>query len=163
MTLLEISQQLHQELGNPTDIAVGSIKYFLRQNLGTLNNFIGSSFSINLSNGEVNQDISENEASILKKIYLVHFYESKQRNSLGSAAFDPVIEVDENGAKVRIINKNELSKTYSQAKKDEIEFLKHLVSAYKLNQSSPLQVAGADTVEGIFSPSFKNVRDRENV
>lgn len=65
---------------------------------------------------------------------------------MGAASTDSVVEVSSDGARVRKINKNELSKTYLSAKRSEQEELDKLVTAYKITASKPIQVAGDDTV-----------------
>jgi len=59
--------------------------------------------------------------------------------------------VASDGSRVRKINKNELSKTYLALKKEEYMELMDLINAYKLRKSSPVQVAGDDTVRGEYA------------
>jgi hypothetical protein len=60
---------------------------------------------------------------------------------------DTVIEVSDQGSSVRKINKNEVSKTLNSTRNAEYENLIGLISAYKICQSTPIQVAGDDTIE----------------
>jgi hypothetical protein len=85
-------------------------------------------------------------------MYNVHYYDQQLRSTLGAASNDPVIEVVSDGSKVRKINKNELSKTYTTLKKQEYGEMIDMVNAYKLRLSAPVQVAGDDTVVGAHTP-----------
>lgn len=79
---------------------------------------------------------------------MVHYYERQLRSTLGAASNDPVVEVVSDGSKVRKINKNELSKTYTSLKKQEYDELIHMINSYKNRVSSPVQVAGNDNIAG---------------
>ena len=98
--------------------------------------------------------IQPEEASILKKMYIVHYYDQQIRSTVGAASTDPIIEVASDGSRVRKINKNELSKTYISLKKEEYSELIDLINAYKLRKSTPVQVAGDDTVRGQYSINY---------
>ena len=98
--------------------------------------------------------IQPEEASILKKMYIVHYYDQQIRSTVGAASSDPVVEVASDGSRVRKINKNELSKTYLSLKKEEYAELTDLINAYKLRKASPVQVAGDDTVVGQYSINY---------
>mgnify|MGYP003649119438 FL=1 len=98
--------------------------------------------------------IQAEESSVLKKMYIVHYYDQQIRATVGAASSDPVVEVASDGSRVRKINKNELSKTYISLKKEEYSELTDLINAYKLRKSSPVQVAGDDTEVGRYSISY---------
>jgi hypothetical protein len=84
-------------------------------------------------------------------MYFVHYYDKQIRSTIGAASTDPVVEVASDGSRVRKINKNELSKTYLALKKEEYMELTDLINAYKLRKTSPVQVAGDDTVRGEYA------------
>ena len=98
--------------------------------------------------------IQAEESSVLKKMYIVHYYDQQIRATVGAASSDPVVEVASDGSRVRKINKNELSKTYLSLKREEYGELIDLINAYKLRKSSPVQVAGDDTVVGQYSINY---------
>ena len=78
---------------------------------------------------------------------IIHYYDLKIRSTLGAASNDSVIEVASDGARVRKINKNELSKSWMSARKAERDELDKLINAYRITASAPIQVAGDDTVK----------------
>lgn len=154
MKLLELSSRIHQSLGNPDDIAVGVILYNLRYNIGALNNLIHSSYTINTSTGDIDQEMSEEDAAILMYHYFVLYYDKKLNDALIAASVDSVIEVSENGATIRRVNKNETSRLWLERKRDAEKRLMDLINSYKFNNATPLQVAGKDTVEGFYDSDF---------
>ena len=190
MKIVDIADELFRELGEPSSISVPAISFWIRSNVGELNNRINTTFKISTYGSEayefsgsfidpayepqafneatgalglsVSGDngiasapaivaIQPEEVAILKKMYVVHYYDKQIRSTVGAASTDPIVEVASDGSRVRKINKNELSKTYLALKKEEYMELMDLINAYKLRKSSPVQVAGDDTVRGEYA------------
>ena len=193
MKIVDIADEIYRELSEPSTISIPSIAFWIRSNVGELNNRINTTFKIrdtnpdiyefsgsfvNASNepqafneaaGALGLSVSGNngtssdpaivaiqpeEASILKKMYVVHYYDQQIRSTVGAASTDPIVEVASDGSRVRKINKNELSKTYISLKKEEYSELTDLINAYKLRKASPVQVAGDDTQVGQYSLNY---------
>ena len=193
MKIVDIADEIFRELGNPSTISIPAISFWIRSNVGELNNRINTTFKIRDTNPDIYElsgsfvspayepqafneatgalglsasadngtastpaivAIQPEEASILKKMYIVHYYDQQIRSTVGAASTDPIIEVASDGSRVRKINKNELSKTYIALKKEEYSELIDLINAYKLRKSSPVQVAGDDTVRGQYSIGY---------
>ena len=193
MKIVDIADEIFRELGEPSTISIPAISFWIRSNVGELNNRINTTFKIvdygseayefsgsfvspayepqafNEATGALGLSVSGNngtastpaivsiqpeEASILKKMYIVHYYDQQIRSTVGAASTDPVVEVASDGSRVRKINKNELSKTYISLKKEEYAELTDLINAYKLRKASPVQVAGDDTVVGQYSIDY---------
>ena len=193
MKIVDIADEIFRELGNPLTISIPAISFWIRSNVGELNNRINTTFKIRDTNPDIYElsgsfvspayepqafneatgalglsvsadngtasapaivAIQPEEASILKKMYIVHYYDQQIRSTVGAASTDPIIEVASDGSRVRKINKNELSKTYIALKKEEYSELIDLINAYKLRKSSPVQVAGDDTVRGQYSIGY---------
>tara|TARA_Y100000004_G_scaffold157365_1_gene183037 strand:- start:230 stop:856 length:627 start_codon:yes stop_codon:yes gene_type:complete len=190
MKIVDIADEIYRELGEPSSISIPAISFWIRSNVGELNNRINTTFKItevgpmayeysgsfvepsyepqafNEADGALGLSVSGDngtatepaivaiqpeEASILKKMYIVHYYDQQIRSTVGAASTDPVVEVASDGSRVRKINKNELSKTYLALKREEYQQLSDLIAAYKLRKASPVQVAGDDTIRGQFS------------
>ena len=151
--IVDVADEVYREMGEPSDISIASIAYWLRTNIGKLNVLLNKPYLINettleiYSSDETNDPFGINEKTIFKKIYTVHYYERLFRNALGAASTDSTIEIDQNGFRAKRVNKNELAKTYSDLKKQSDEALKMLLDKYELNEVTPLQVAGDDTIE----------------
>lgn len=152
MKAIDLAIELYRELDEPTDINPTLISLWLRENIGLLNNRIAGQFIISPTDSEISPALGEDEKAIFKHLYLIHYYDRKLRATLLAANTDSVIEVTEGGATVRMLNKNELSKTFLALKKEESRNLDMLVHAYMRNRSNPIQVTGTDTIEGIYNP-----------
>ena len=148
--IVDISDEIYRELGEPNDITLSSIAFWLRTNIGDLNIMINKKFYIDETTLEITSEDTDPfgniEKSIFKMIYTIHYYERLFRNALGSASLDTVLSVTDDGSTVVKINKNELAKTYAQLRNQISDELQELTKNYNLNEVKPLQVAGDDTI-----------------
>ena len=150
--IVDVADEVYRELGEPADISIASVAYWLRTNIGKLNVLLNKPYLINettleiYSSDETKDPFGINEKTIFKKIYTVYYYERLVRNALGAASTDSVLSVTDDGSTVVKVNKNELAKTYSDLKKQVDAELKNLLDKYELNEVKPLQVAGDDTI-----------------
>lgn len=151
MKIVDIAQEIYSELGNPSDMSIPPIASWLRANIGLLNTRINKSFTISDADFELTPAIGLNEEAIFKLMYYVHYFNFRFLASMGAASTDSVLEVSDGGGTVRKINKNELSKTWLQGKKDATEALDKMIRDYLRNDVKPLQVAGDDTVAGSYT------------
>lgn len=157
MKVVDISDELFRELGEPSSLSMPAITYWLRGNIGSLGNYLNEDFYLNSTSLEIEKtvddvatEIQDDEKDILKKMYHIHYYDILLRSTLNAASTDSVVEIQSDDTRVRRINKNELSKTYVSLKRLEQEELHKLIAAYKSKKAEPRQVAGDDTVEGKF-------------
>ena len=196
MKIVDIADEIYRELGEPSSLSIPAISFWIRSNVGELNNRINASFKIveygseayefsgsfispenepqafNEASGALGLSVGSNqgktadpvivsiqpeEAAILKKMYVVHYYDKQIRSTVGAASTDPVVEVASDGSRVRKINKNELSKTYLALKKEEYSELTDLINSYKLRKSTPVQVAGDDTIRGEYATNNNEI------
>ena len=156
MKVVDIADELYRELSYPTDVSIPVIGFWLRTNLGTLNNLVDATYILNNVNLEITPDMALEEKAIFKKMYIIHYFDIQVRSVLGAAAVDSVIEVSADGATVRKINRNELSKTYLSLRKEHVIELETLITSYKRNKFNPIQVVGDDTVIGFFQNDSQN-------
>ena len=157
MKVVDISDEIYRELGNPTTLSIPVISYWVRTNIGALNNAINTSYSINSDSFEIEQTVCDvvtsigiDESSILKKLYMVHFYNQKIRTNITAVETDTVLEVTSDGMSVRKQRKSEIGKHLSNVRKKESEELDRMINLYKTNKAIPRQVAGDDTTEGVY-------------
>jgi hypothetical protein len=152
--IVDLASELYDELGEPVDISIPSIAYWLRSNIGDLNIMINKKFYIDETTLEITSedtDLFGNvEKSIFKMIYSIHYYERLFRNALYAATQDSVISISDEGSSVTKINKNELAKNYAALRKQINDELNVLTKNYNLNEAKPLQVAGDDTIAGVY-------------
>ena len=166
MKIVDIADEIYRELGEPTDNSIPPIAFWIRTNLGALNNYLNTAFKIQKPSLEVEQTvvdpdtgdasevlINEKAASVLKKMYFVHNYEKLLRTNITAASADTIIEVADQGSRVRKINKNEVTRVYAQLKSTEQKELREAINDYKIHGASPKQVVGDDTVAGVYSTS----------
>jgi len=166
--IVDISDEIYRELGEPSDLSHASIAFWLRTNIGDLNILINKKYYIIESTLEIGiledsgDTFTDIEKSIFKMLYSIHYYERLFRNALGAASTDSTIEIDQNGFRAKRVNKNELAKTYSDLRKQIVSELDILTRNYNLNESQPLQVAGDDTIEAP-SRSYSYSRNIESL
>jgi len=149
--IVDIADEIYREMGEPSDSSIASIAFWLRTNISRLNILINKPYTINEETLEISDTETDpfgiNEKGIFKLIYTSYYYERLFRNALGAASTDSVIEIDQNGFRAKKVNKNELAKTYSDLKKQTDEQLKMMLDNYNINEVTPIQVAGDDTIE----------------
>ena len=160
MKIVDVSNEIYMELGEISTLTIPAIAFWLRTNVGNLNARLNTTYEIDAAFA-VTPDLGLSEKDIFKKLYMIHHYDMKLRESLGAASTDTWVEIASDGTSVRRVNKVQQSQTYQAAKKIELVELDKLVHAYKVTASSPLQVAGDDTVEGYYSPNHIHIRERE--
>lgn len=148
MTITDISLDLWRELGEPTDISVAFIIGYFRSNIGVLNNLLTKIFVINATTLEIDPELTDDELVIFKKVFEIYYFIKVIRTNLGASAFTAILEVQNDGAVTRLVNRNEVAKTYITLKKDAMQELKDLLNAYHINSTTPSAVIGDD----IFSP-----------
>lgn len=154
MKVIDIATEIYEDLGQPSDTSIVTITYWLRGHVGALSNLIYKDYTVDATSLEIidgdSEEIGINEASILKKMYEIYRWDVLIRAKLTSLDSDDLLEVTDEGSSVRKVSKNEVIKSLKDLKaKDNVEF-DRLLTAYRGNSSSPLQVAGDDTVQGTY-------------
>lgn len=158
-SVTNVADELHREIGEPTDYGQGIISLWLRANIGQLNNLIHSSYIIDNSAGQdISPELGDGEKAILKELFFIYYYGKQINSNLGAAAYDAVIEVQSDGARVRKVNKNEVAKSYLQLREQHKKSLKDLLNGYRYGSATPIQVAGDDDL----SPDPYSYEDGES-
>ena len=145
MKTIEISTELYTEINEPSDLSPAFITLWLTENIGRLNVLLNSSYTIDTATSEITPELGENEKVIFKQLFIVYYVGKKLNSVLSTANTDSVIHLEENGAVITRLNKNELAKTYIMLQKEEQQKLKELIFAYRSNNAEPLAVHGKDT------------------
>ena len=158
MKIVDIADEIFRELDQPTDVSIPQIAFWIRVNVGSLNNLIHTEYVIDTSTLEISPDPGIQEKSILKRLYNVHYYNLKLRSTLGAVSLDTIVEVGSDGSYVKKANKNETSKIYVSIKKQEQDELNREIASYKTGKADPDQVAGDDTVGEAYCKSEDDVR-----
>ena len=164
MKVVDIATEIFSELGEPSDISIPSVAYWVRNNVGVLNNYIYETYYVDsnqdkdyeikkLDESEEIQEIDILAAAILKRMYSVYRYDVLIRKKFTDIDNDSILSVTDEGSSVTRINRNEVVKALTQIKKEENETLKDLIYAYNSKKSEPRQVAGDDTIVGYYPSS----------
>jgi hypothetical protein len=152
MKVVDISDDIHRELGTPTGISIASIAHWVRGNVGTLNNYLNTTYSEDSTTLELNDsdsvEIGIEETSILKKMYHVYYYDSQLRTNINTLQTDTIVFVSDQGSSVKKVDRLDVAKHLGQIKKEEQQNLTQLIHAYKMSKTNPIQVVGDDTEEG---------------
>ena len=165
MTVATIADEIYKELGEPTAYTTTAIQFWLRSNVGQMNNLLMSSYSVNSSSNEIEDDstpanqISIHEAAVMKKMYKIHYYDLEIKKNVLAISADSIIEVKDQGSSVRKVNKNQVTLALTNIRKQEADELTDLVTAYRSRSCEPRQVAGDDTVEGEYHRNDTTTRN----
>lgn len=157
-SLINVGDEIFRELDEPSDLSSAIVAAWLKFNVGKLNNQIDGSYTVTDETMEISPPLGINEKDIFKMLYNCYYYEKKFRATIGALSTDSVIEVESDGAKVKKVNKNEISKTYLQAKKQCKEVLDELTKNYKRGCFKPLQVCGDDVISTDYPDQVINIQ-----
>jgi hypothetical protein len=146
-TVTSIAQEIYEEMGEPDDFSIAAIAAWVRRNIGGLNNSLNASFSIDSTTLEITPNLTDTEKYIFKKMYSIYFFDVKIK-STGSLAINDYVSIKDDIGSVQKLNKNEVLKNFYNIRQQEYKELKDSVYKYNLNTTSPLQVAGDDTIPG---------------
>ena len=171
MKVVDISDEIFREVGEPSTYSIASISYWVRANIGRLNNYLNTFFTVDSTTYEITQEIDEkndgvlvakeitiDEASVLKRMFLIHYYDREIRSNITNAGTDTIVQVTDQGSTVRKINKNEVIKSLTNLKKQEYEEMRALISDYRRAEFRPRQVVGDDTIKGVHGGDNQFVR-----
>ena len=160
MKVVDIADDIFREVGRPSDTSIPVISYWIRANVGALNNYINREFEVDSTTLEIldknSHEILADEAVILKKMYMVHHYDVQVRKNIGTIEKESIISVYDGEQSVTKINRNQVLLTLTSLKRAEEYELQKLITAYKTDKSSPKQVVGDDTEAGEHGKSKYN-------
>jgi hypothetical protein len=146
-TVTSIAQEIYEEMGEPSDFSIAAIAAWVRRNIGGLGNMLNTEFTIDSSTFEISPNLTDIQKYIFKKMYSIYFFDLKIK-STGSLAINDYTSIKDDFGSVQKLNKNEVLKNFYQIRQQEYKELQDLVNKYELNEVSPLQVAGDDTIPG---------------
>ena len=151
MKVVDIADEIFRELGEPTSLSIPAISFWLRTNVGQLNNYIHTEYSESENDLEIKDaasppvEIGDNEKTILKKMYFIHYYDQRLRTHMTTMDTDTILSVRDGDSSVTKVNRNEIAKSIAAVKAQEYSELLKMIQAYVSNKAGPYQVAGDDT------------------
>ena len=123
-------------------LASGSIKAWLENNLGQLNNLIYQDFS-----GD-SASLDTEAQSIHKELYLYNYYTKQSRNALrgitAATNDNKILSLKDGESTVTFVNRNEVAKVYRGLASDSKAKVDDLVARYNIYQATPQQVGGIE-------------------
>lgn len=161
MNAEDVAEEIYSELGEPADISIASIEYWVISNIGKLNSVIFTNF-----NKPANQleeitgtflgkecTLEQEESAILKKIYMAYFYQKKITETISVSATDTLVELTSDDGKVKRTDRSQMLRSLNEFKKIFNDELNDLIRLYKVNKGLPNQVVGDDIYPETFSSS----------
>jgi hypothetical protein len=136
MTLIDLADDIFRELGQPTDLSIPQISYWLQNNIGQFNVMAAEATVYSVDAQDFVPELTIEQANIFKYMYLVRRYTTLMTNSLGAASYD-WSQLQEGDTTIRRVSKNEIAKNYNSIKLAYSRELDRLVFFYKQNRSVP--------------------------
>ncbi len=171
MKIVNIANEIHAEINYDSSTSIAAISYWLRGQLGRINNLLFEDFVIEETSGQYeivdgdNTEISQEAVSVLKSLYRVYDYGVSVRSTMNALTNDSLLEFTDNlqGSTVRRHNKGEQAKTFASLKAAEQENLNDLIGAYRMRNTEPSQTVGDDTWSGGYDQNGSyNLRNWNN-
>jgi len=163
MKVVDIANEIFNELGEPSSLSIPAITFWVRSNIGKLNNAINTEFSVNTDTLEIQRKIDKvetnigiDESCILKKMYSVYYYDTQIRANVKGLETDAVVEVSSDGMRVRKTSKTEIIRYLTSLKRLELDELNKMINYYRIHKAVPRQVAGDDTEAGFYNGGYSS-------
>lgn len=159
MKVENIAAELFLELGEPSSTSIPAISYYLRAQIGHINNLLFEDFYIEEVSGQFQIwdgdeiEISTEAVSVLKALYRVYDLGVQVRATMNAINSDSILEFTDNlqGSTIRKIDRNTQSRNWISLKTAEQENLNDLVGAYRMRNTEPSQTVGDDFAEGRYN------------
>jgi len=146
LTIKDIAYEIFSdEISSDSNFSEASICAWIRnQAIGKLNNSINTSFVLSEDTLEISPQLNENQKVILKGMFMIYYFGFLTRLNLGAAQTTITEISDTLGGKIRMVDRNSISKTYKDLQKDAEQTLKDMIAQYKINSIEPLDIQGKD-------------------
>ncbi len=144
-TVTSLAEEIFCELGEPATVSSFSIELWIRNNIGRTRTFLGKTYEL-VDTGDVNEfspSLDGGSKAFLKLDYTLYFYNLLLNSLLGAAGYEVQV-VESDGAMVRTVDKNQLSKTYSDVLKTLREERKDLINFYRNDNHAIKKVYSED-------------------
>lgn len=135
MFVADIADEIYRELGEPEELSIPAISFWLTSNIGQLNTLLNIAIKLN-DQEEFFPELSSEEKDIFKQLYFVNYFTKLVKSNLGASAYD-WSEMQEGDSRIRRVSRNEIAKTYQQARNSIQSELKDLIFYYKNNKVVP--------------------------
>lgn len=180
MKITDIANEIFLINGSPTTTSIPAIAFWVRHQIGRLSTLLYENFQFNPNTLEIchedwkqgtcyhcepwNMNCPPNSpptpvyeglgfpvVAIINQMYRVYDLEVQIRTQMNFINNQSdIISVEDQHTVIMKINRNSLSQTLNNIRKDEIKMLDELVMHYRLNKNRPADVSGDDTVPGFY-------------
>jgi len=152
-TVNDIAAEIISDLDGQADLSQSYLVAWLRNNIGALNNAIGSCFTLTDSL-EFIPCIDNNQKDILKWMFNCHYYNLQGRRFIGASGWETNswVSIEEGDSKIRRVSPNDIAKTYFNLAKDCKESLNSSILFYRTNGAMPQSLSSWN------SPVWKALR-----
>lgn len=143
----DVADEIYRELGEPEELNIPSIAFWLTSNIGQLNTLINPTVPIAVDSvtEQFVPELTENQKEIYKHKYLVYYYTRLINTNLGAAGYD-WSEVSDGDERIRRVSKNEIAKTYQQVRNALQTELNDLVFCHKQNRAIPYSLSSVNSL-----------------
>jgi len=154
MKIVDIANEIFIDAGSPANTSIPAIAFWIRGKVGTLNILLYEDLSIDETTQELvdtgGTPLDYQIIAIIKQMYRIYDYEVQIRTQMNAMAADTILKFEDQGTMITKVNRNMVSQTLRQVRKDEMDSLNRMITHYILgsHQAVPTQVAGDDTMPG---------------
>jgi hypothetical protein len=141
-----VAGELLNDLDNDSSLTVSYLSTWLQNNVGLLNNLIGTEIEID-ENSEFSPCLTDDQKVILKNLYICHYYAQQAKANLGASGW---IKVEEGDNRVTKTSPTENAKVFFNLAKECNANILQIVKSYKQGQSIPTSMSAHDTNQYLY-------------
>ncbi len=122
MKLVDVADEIFRELGEPDDITIPTVSFWLTSNVGSFSGLLNT--DIIIVNSEFSPELTNEQKDIYKNVYTIYYWTRQVNKNLGAAAYDSFSQIKEGDRTVIRTNKNEIAKSFTtlmRAAKDDLD------------------------------------------
>jgi hypothetical protein len=138
MKLIDLSSNIwYNDLLESDDTSIVKIQTWLISRIGDLNTRLST--KIQILDNECSPELTEAQATIFAVLYLYNYYTRQVKINANAGQFS-VLEVSEGDSTVRMVNRNEIAKTFRGLAQDTLNDLNKMCQEYKVNSAIPVSI-----------------------
>lgn len=96
--IVDMADEIYRELGEPSDVSIASIAFWLRSNVGKLNILLNKNYEISSTDLEIDaispDTFTLTEKAVFKKLYTISYYDRQIVNLIGKSRSINLISTD---------------------------------------------------------------------
>ncbi len=148
--VVDLAEDIFLNLSSPSNLSVSFVAYWIRANVGKINNLILTDFVIDDTTLEFtspsNIPLSYDVGAIFVKSFEIYNLDKLIRDNIGVVFGGQAMSVESDGGKVNLVNPHVVSRLFLDMKKELIKELQILTNGFKINRSNPSSISGEDSI-----------------